>query len=748
MAPEGFRQGRKKPRKQQFVGAELAAYSLCQQTPDLSGRKKIHGMAVDCAEPNDPMDRDDAIAVEYRDDPVQGRLTVLHVTIADVASVVPRASERELDRKLGMLDEAARAKAQTTYFAHGSRPMFPQRLQDRMSLENHVERPGVTISITFDDRCRRIHTELSRTRIKTQCKTYLQASGEMKAAGGSNAMQRVGLLAKNLLKRREGTVVLPCYDEKTGMYIGAEGHARHISSEASSSYVAVQGCMVAANEALAELMGSSNFLFRNQGNNGTGAEYGEECKGHFMLKLPKYAHITSPIRRYADVVNQRMMHWAIDVVEAVEKAAGQELRGRDAASQKERLHGQLWEAAESLLGRATEFKEAGRNRRKIVAGRQLEGVIGKILLPLMGEHAAGMAAQDALKTIDAMELPYTRKEMAAVARVINEKTRKSLTAEQADALMNATLDTIFLPSFEPDADGYVSRPEHKEEAVRRRRPSKFAELLEAAARRGDNNDFFASEVLRRLHSDENKLELVRNLHTLLVVADKEKDSRWAMLRREAFRMLKEDSILAERVFAYMQGQSKPSKAFMLETSLLDSGGISVPSALVMYHHEGLDYSAPMVDTGDTPEKARAGAILTFFRHYGHLSAHEDLYTPKLIELALGRTRVQKGERLGFLKKICGKAFEVEEVVMPVAHQEHKVNVVLKLTQKATGEMLEKSREGWGDFAGEYLDKCAKDMIEDRRFVDMLSHTDLPVTLEHGESSRVHRLFAKQAGARR
>jgi len=117
----------------------------------------VAGYAVDCAEPNDPMDRDDAVRVEYRQDSVLGKLTIvipnnfyttvipapareskaklhhgicgprsprgggdddickitiwndyiLHVTIADVASVVPRAAEREVDRRLGALDEAA-----------------------------------------------------------------------------------------------------------------------------------------------------------------------------------------------------------------------------------------------------------------------------------------------------------------------------------------------------------------------------------------------------------------------------------------------------------------------------------------------------------------------------------------------------------------------------------------------------------------------------------------------------------------
>jgi ribonuclease R len=37
------------------------------------------------------------------------------------------------------------------------------------------------------------------------------------------------------------------------------------------------------------------------------AKYGETVKGHYALALPCYAHITSPLRRYADLVNMRQL---------------------------------------------------------------------------------------------------------------------------------------------------------------------------------------------------------------------------------------------------------------------------------------------------------------------------------------------------------------------------------------------------------------------------------------------------------
>jgi hypothetical protein len=325
-----------------------------------------------------------------------------------------------------------------------------------------------------------------------------------------------------------------------------------------------------------------------------------------------------------------------------------------------------------------------------------------------------------------MEIPYTKKEIAAVGRQLNEQQRKRHFSATADELMTATLDAIFIRTTEPDESGYAPNPEHKEEAVRRRRPFKFAELLEAAAKRGDNNDFFAGEVSRRLHSEDDKPELVHNLHTLLVIAEKEKDSHWQGLKREAFQMLKDDPILAERVFNHTVAQHRPPKVFILETTLPDQAGNLHPAAFVVLHHQGVDYSAPMLDTGDSVEKAREGAILSFFRHYGALVPYEGLKTPKLIDLALGRARVKRGDRLSLLKKICGADFKIEELHAPVEDDTARMEVTLRITKLDSGEKLEKTRKGWGHFGDDYLDKCAKDMIEDYRFVDMLAACDRPM----------------------
>src|SRR5687768_5520603 len=105
--------GRKHPTS---GAAMIAAYSLCKTPLDLTDRKPIEGFAIDSADADTPMDRDDAIGIEHKTDPVHGKVTVLHVTIADVASFCPRAAHKEPDPKLAVLDQEAQANGESVYF--------------------------------------------------------------------------------------------------------------------------------------------------------------------------------------------------------------------------------------------------------------------------------------------------------------------------------------------------------------------------------------------------------------------------------------------------------------------------------------------------------------------------------------------------------------------------------------------------------------------------------------------------------
>ena len=730
MAQDGFILGMS-PSRHGFhgaatAGAELAAYTLCKQSINLIGRKRVEGYAIDSADPDSPMDRDDAISIRFHDDPELGHLATLDVSIADVASISPRASKDKQGNNLAALDAFAYKNGESLYFPHGVSPMLPRRLQDRLSLENGKERAAITISVTFNRHGHAIHTEFARTRIKTKCVSYRDAARDILLYG--HPIQKISVVANQLLKRKSGVTHLPHYDERTGTYTDAEGNTRHISRDELSAFTTVQGAMIAANEAAAELMSGSPFLFRNHSfayRNSPAfyrkdeleefeekegrviqnkAEYSPHCKGHFGLDADKYSHVTSPMRRYADLVNQRMMGWAIDVVEAVTRSILEDTAWNHIACPPEKVSYLVWNHARKLLCKASALRKSGINRaaseRKILY--TIRTMLSEMAVP---KPQSQRIAKAALRSIGALDIPYTIKELDDIASGLNETLTNNRMARREMQIneTNRWLDTVF-PS--PDS-----------KMLKAWGADNFSRLLEAAARRGDNHDVFAQEVSLRLQEDRNTL--VQNLTSILVLAQRQKDSHWQELKRQAFQMLKDDPRLGERVFACTQKQ-RDMQVFILEATLFDRHRFPHPSALVVLLHDGKEYSAPIIDTANTPGKARLAAILTFFRHYGNLHPHQELYTPKLIELALERAKVKRGERLSLIEKICASHFIVETQQQLLDGLPKRLEVTINVTSLEGGQMLFKKRAGSPGTYDQIVDKAAKDMLEDTRFISMIS----------------------------
>ena len=744
----------KKRKNDTSITAERAALIICKTPLNLSNRTTIAGYAIDSAMPDTPMDRDDAVALEYKTDPVHGKVTIMHITIADVAASSPRGAHKEPNLTLAALDQDAQTNGETMYFNFGISPMLPETLQNRLSLENGQERAGLTISVTLDQDANIVHTEFSRTIIRAHCKSYQDASKDI--AVHAHPLQQLSVVAKHVLKKKSSITDLPHYDPLTGMYTDSEGNTRHINIDELSAYTTVQGCMIAANEAAAGIMRDSNFMFRNhsytprdrrdavfynkdaleQSGGETKrpiqnkAEYSAECNGHYGLNAPMYSHVTSPIRRYADLVNQRMMHWAIDVVEATQAQIAKGHRHHKPGWDNERIAHHIWENATQLLGDITEYKQSRGNLRTIAAGR-LEHTIAEIAqaVPGIGGKTASEIARQTLASIDEIDLPYTHKEVSALAKNLNhtleqnKQVRRAVGYSETEAWLNAVF------------------PDTQADKLLDWNPATFARLLEGAAKRGDNNEIFAAEVIKRFDSD--KEFLVKNLHSVLVVAERRNDVHWQALKKHAFQRLKDDPQLAEQVFAYMQDmqrrQSQPSgtekkgndiSTYILEATLLDDNKHHYPAALVVLSNNGVDYSASIIDKANTPEEARQGAILTFFRQYGNLHPHDTQYTPKLIELALKRAKMKKGERFETLQHLCKEHFTIDlQYTISGSERDKKSSTVtLTVTNNETGEQLSFTRIGPKDAVP---DKLAKDVLYDRRFHNMLTRLHNGVESEYG-----------------
>ena len=293
-------------------------------------RNEVTGITIDDRSTHDI---DDAIMIE-RHDPNW----LVRVSIADVASAITAGSEPDLE---------ARERAATRYFATGNSPMLPSKLaDDELSLWPGKARNTVTIDIVLDPGFEQIgECLLSTTVLRSAAKlAYSDIPGILKdpAHAWHDMLTLAARLAFGLLERRRTAGAMVLYDLNNGWVSTEEGFLRKLNDRLDTTgYIIVQEFMILANAALARLAVEKNLpmLYRNHearlaapdrrdlmrqledalatplGNLDTvrqrthmlldKAAYSGKVLGHYGLSLPAYMHFTSPIRRYADLVNQR-----------------------------------------------------------------------------------------------------------------------------------------------------------------------------------------------------------------------------------------------------------------------------------------------------------------------------------------------------------------------------------------------------------------------------------------------------------
>lgn len=281
-------------------------------------------------------DLDDAIWLSRNGD---GWL--LEVSIADVGSSVVVGSE---------LDTRAKAMGFTRYFANGNDPMFPRHLsEDKLSLWENKKRDTVTISIPLSKELEPGKASLELTELVSEAKLTYDLVDAMVTNPGDDEihcmLKHLNGIAQMLLEKRRQNGALAIYDIFSGWYTTEEGYLKKIVPEEQHlANIIVQECMILANQSVALFFAERDVpvLFRNHtakkvGEDRAGllvdlnnsvlhpdkfkietlqsriglvmnrATYGPDLRGHFGLNLPAYLHFTSPIRRYADLVNHRIL---------------------------------------------------------------------------------------------------------------------------------------------------------------------------------------------------------------------------------------------------------------------------------------------------------------------------------------------------------------------------------------------------------------------------------------------------------
>lgn len=308
-------------------------------------RVQVRGITIDS---ESTRDIDDAISVELVSEDPQGWWGAPHtphqywriqVSIADVASLIAKG---------GMEDTLARKMVTTKYYARGSSPMLPRQLSEyEASLWPNVPRNTITTEIRMSMDLKVIETRVYRSLLVSLAKLSYSDIPKILANPDNKfheLISKTSELANRLLQNRRSKGALALYDLNNGWVSTEEGYLRKLNDRKDTvGYIVIQELMILANSAMSEwaIANDVPILFRNHEASGAAppreelmaqlessvaspiedldmlrksahlvlkrAKYESVIRGHYGLNLPAYTHLTSPIRRYADLINQRQI---------------------------------------------------------------------------------------------------------------------------------------------------------------------------------------------------------------------------------------------------------------------------------------------------------------------------------------------------------------------------------------------------------------------------------------------------------
>ncbi len=330
--------------------------------PDPAGRRDLTALPLMTIDPHDARDHDDAVTAIPDDDPDNPGGFVLWVSIADVAHFVRPGSE---------LDREARMRGNSTYFPDRVVPMLPDRLSaDECSLHEGVDRACLAVRMVIDargeKRAHRFERGIMRSRASLSYgQAQAAADGHHDDATAPLSAEIDALFAayRALRAARARRQPLDLDLPERRIELTADGRVASVAfRERLDAHRLVEEFMVLANVAAAEELVArrSPLLFRvheepspekleslrevalasgfslakgqvlqtrhlnNLLAQAEGSEFDELINmatlrsmpqayyaaqnfGHFGLALRSYAHFTSPIRRYADLIVHRAL---------------------------------------------------------------------------------------------------------------------------------------------------------------------------------------------------------------------------------------------------------------------------------------------------------------------------------------------------------------------------------------------------------------------------------------------------------
>ncbi|MBB5520009.1 ribonuclease R [Amphiplicatus metriothermophilus] len=326
--------------------------------PAAQGRLDLRDTPLLTIDPEDAKDHDDAVWAAPDDDPAnEGGYKVI-VAIADVSWFV---------RPGGALDREALRRGNSVYLPDRVVPMLPERLSnDLCSLREGEDRPCLAVEMTVDakgrKRAHRFHRAIMRSAAKLSygdAQAIIEGGQAPAAVMATVRHLHAAFRARWEERKRRAPLDLDLPERR--IVLGPDGAVARVERrERFDAHRVIEEFMILANvaaaetleqrrtaliyrvhdspdpeklEALRDYLASLDYSFVNSPavrpshfnqilrkaeardqkemvseailRSQKQAVYATENLGHFGLNLPRYAHFTSPIRRYADLTVHR-----------------------------------------------------------------------------------------------------------------------------------------------------------------------------------------------------------------------------------------------------------------------------------------------------------------------------------------------------------------------------------------------------------------------------------------------------------
>lgn len=330
------------------------------EPPKVSDRTDLTELPFLTIDPADARDHDDAVYAEPDTDPSNEGGWIVWVAIADVAHFVRPGST---------LDREARRRGNSCYFPDRVVPMLPERLSgDLCSLHEDVDRSVMAVRMTFDRHGHKKRHKFVRGLMRSRASMSYEEAQRIIASGDESAPNASTVLHlwqafKALEEARVERQPLELDVPEHKIELDTEGHITKVGlRDRFEAHRLIEDFMIAANVCAAETLEKQNTpllyrvheppgdeklwalqefletldikLARGQALRTTHlnkilarvkdgdfesmvnevmlrsqsqAKYSPDNLGHFGLNLQRYAHFTSPIRRYADLIVHRAL---------------------------------------------------------------------------------------------------------------------------------------------------------------------------------------------------------------------------------------------------------------------------------------------------------------------------------------------------------------------------------------------------------------------------------------------------------